>query len=256
MDKAAMLRLLEAAGASRISLALAFGVSETTVRRVLAGEVWFGIQCLGCYRMKPNSTPTDYCEVCRPQICTQCGRLKSPGRSSPTCVECDRAAWSKSRMRKGVCRECGEPLPETRRDMVCSECRRDSHQLQKRARSNTGKLCSNPGCERPLPMAKSWSRSLCHLCAREHDRRRRALSRRKCRVCEAVLGEENREARCPRCQQIRRKQLRLERYMEQSVTWEEAIAMAGVKVDEAAVRIRKARRAGAAAIRIREGGDS
>lgn len=203
LDKAGMLRRLHAEGALWADLARAFGVSVGTVYAVVGGRVFAERQCPGCWRLlAPSEHHRGLCAQCRSQFCNHCGGSKSPGRKSARCAPCDRANFQRVVATHPQCRECGEELPETRRDRLCADCRDADRAIQQQFRDNRGKLCRQ--CQAALPEAKSWSRLLCRACAKEHDRRRRSLSRRQCGICGKTLGDQ-RDALCLECRRVDRR---------------------------------------------------
>jgi hypothetical protein len=198
LDKAAMLRLLRREGAEVYDLMRAFGISISSTNAILQGRQWQGRPCPDCWRLlEPSLGGAERCEVCRQQRCNHCGGPKSPGRKSPRCAPCDRENWTRIVTSRTHCRECGEEMPETRRDVLCSDCRTAEQEIQKRYRDNRQKRCKR--CNEPVPLAKSWTRNLCRPCANEHDRLRRALSRRLCGICGKELGEKVKDALCSPC---------------------------------------------------------
>jgi hypothetical protein len=204
LQRAAMIRELRGLGATQRALARAFLCSESLVRQVLAGKVWAHHPCDGCRQPISGERTSGLCEACKAQFCCRCGAAKFPTRRSPQCVTCDREKWRQHvTSREKTCRHCGEALPGTRRDVLCTECRSDEQSFfqvyrQQRAQSQ-GIACKQ--CGEPVPTCKSWQRNLCRPCANEHDRRRRALSRRLCGICERELTENDRGL-CRDCRRV------------------------------------------------------
>lgn len=203
LDRAAMIRALRAEGASAYDLSRAFGRSIPSIYDVLANRTWKGDPCRGCWRLVPEKFHQNHlCEVCEQQTCRHCGGPKSPGRKSARCVACCREAWDRLVTSRSQCRECGEEMPETRRDVLCSECRADEQAIQTRYRDNRDKRCRQ--CGAGVPLAKTWTRRLCRTCANEHDRLRRALSRRQCGICGKELDGKYPDRLCSPCRKLDR----------------------------------------------------
>ena len=201
-DKAGMMRLLREEGATFAALSAAFGCSQYLVQRTLAGEAWGTRQCVGCWRLlEPAWHQAGRCRECFKQICCECGGPKRESRKSERCRDCDGRRvreWLSQPGRR--CGDCGEEIPAGRRSRQCVECDREERRVAKRARRNAGKVCSEAGCEKRVPEVSWWEWSRCKECKEEHDRRRRALSRRYCGICGKELKHEKRTSLCGICE--------------------------------------------------------
>lgn len=211
LDRAAMMRLLHAEGATVHHLAWAFGCCYTLANDICRGKKWTGTPCQGCWRVIPpaNGGHNGWCETCKQQRCCHCGGAKSPGRASARCMTCDRENQRGVIARRGECRDCGERLPETRASRLCSECAVADSATQRRFRNNAGKRCKQDGCENALPLVPSWSRAICRECAKKHDALRRRLARRYCGICGKERQDDRMGGLCPECSKLDKRMKRI-----------------------------------------------